>query len=189
MDSAPGRKQLSHTRIVEVAARAIRRAGFQGLGVADIMKEAGLTHGGFYAHFASRDALMAEALAHAGRESARRLEAAQSEAPGSSEATPTGPSITVVAQDHHYAGLPTSLPVGSRLRLSNAGAEVHQMIVARRVDGVTETWDELLADPDPVGAGLIELAGQLFAAPGQDAIGDIAILQAGEYFAVCFVPT
>jgi len=81
MDSAPGRKQLSHTRIVEVAARAIRRAGFQGLGVADIMKEAGLTHGGFYAHFASRDALMAEALAHAGRESARRLEAAQSEAP------------------------------------------------------------------------------------------------------------
>jgi len=75
--------------------------------------------------------------------------AAQSQAPGPSEGSLTGPSITVVAQDHHYDGLPTSLPVGSHLRLSNSGAEVHQMIVARRVDGVTETWDELLADPDP----------------------------------------
>jgi hypothetical protein len=114
--------------------------------------------------------------------------AAQSQAPGSSEGPPTGPSITVVAEDHRYDGLPTSLPVGSHLRLSNSGTEVHQMIVARRVDGVTETWDELLADPDPVGAGLIELAGQLFAAPGQDAAGDITIPRAGEYFAVCFVP-
>jgi AcrR family transcriptional regulator len=52
MDTPPGRKQLTHERIVETAARAIRRAGFQGVGVADIMKEAGLTHGGFYAHFA-----------------------------------------------------------------------------------------------------------------------------------------
>ncbi len=67
------RKELSHERIVEVAARAIRRAGYRGVGVADIMKEAGLTHGGFYAHFPSRDALMAEALAHAGRQSAERI--------------------------------------------------------------------------------------------------------------------
>lgn len=55
------RKDISHERIVEVAARAIRRSGYDGTGVADIMKEAGLTHGGFYAHFASRDALLAEA--------------------------------------------------------------------------------------------------------------------------------
>jgi AcrR family transcriptional regulator len=55
------RKEASHERIVEVAARAIRRSGYDGTGVADIMKEAGLTHGGFYAHFASREALLAEA--------------------------------------------------------------------------------------------------------------------------------
>ena len=76
MDSQTGRKQLSHERIVETAARAIRRAGFQGVGVADIMKEAGLTHGGFYAHFASRNALLAEALERAGRDSAARLDKA-----------------------------------------------------------------------------------------------------------------
>lgn len=73
MDSQPSRKQLTHRRIVETAARAIRRAGFHGVGVADIMKEAGLTHGGFYAHFASRNALLAEALECAGRESAARM--------------------------------------------------------------------------------------------------------------------
>ena len=61
------KKELSHARIVDVAARAIRRAGYQGVGVADIMKEAGLTHGGFYAHFASRDAMLVEAMQHAGQ--------------------------------------------------------------------------------------------------------------------------
>lgn len=73
MVSPPGRKQLTHERIVATAARAIRRGGFQGVGVADIMKEAGLTHGGFYAHFASRNALLAEALDRAGQESATRV--------------------------------------------------------------------------------------------------------------------
>ena len=66
--TAPSRKEVTHERIVEVAARAIRRSGYDGTGVADIMKEAGLTHGGFYAHFASREAMLAEAADRAGAE-------------------------------------------------------------------------------------------------------------------------
>ena len=62
------RKEATHERIVEVAARAIRRTGYDGTGVADIMKEAGLTHGGFYAHLASREAMLAEAADRAGAE-------------------------------------------------------------------------------------------------------------------------
>ena len=62
-------KEASHERIVGVAARAIRRSGYNGTGVADIMKEAGLTHGAFYAHFASREAMLAEAADRAGAES------------------------------------------------------------------------------------------------------------------------
>lgn len=58
-------KEATHERIVSVAARAIRRNGYHGTGVADIMKEAGLTHGGFYAHFESRDAMLAEAATQA----------------------------------------------------------------------------------------------------------------------------
>ncbi len=70
MDRPPSRKEVSHQRIVDAAARALRRSGYAGTGVADIMKEAGLTHGGFYAHFESRDALLAEAVAKAGRDNA-----------------------------------------------------------------------------------------------------------------------
>ena len=52
-------------RIVEAAARLFRDDGFDGVGVDAIMKEARLTHGGFYGHFASKEALMVEAMAHA----------------------------------------------------------------------------------------------------------------------------
>lgn len=62
-------KEATHERIVAVAARAIRRSGYGGTGVADIMKEAGLTHGAFYAHFASREAMLTEAAARACAES------------------------------------------------------------------------------------------------------------------------
>jgi TetR/AcrR family transcriptional regulator, transcriptional repressor for nem operon len=65
----PSRKEATHDRIVEAAARAIRRSGYDGTGVADIMKDAGLTHGGFYAHFASREAMLAEAADRAGADS------------------------------------------------------------------------------------------------------------------------
>ena len=63
-------KQASHERIVAAAARAIRRSGYAGTGVAAIMKEAGLTHGAFYAHFESREAMLAEAASRACAESA-----------------------------------------------------------------------------------------------------------------------
>jgi TetR/AcrR family transcriptional repressor of nem operon len=52
-------------RIVEAASRLFRDGGFDGVGVDAVMKEAGLTHGGFYGHFASKQALMAEAMARA----------------------------------------------------------------------------------------------------------------------------
>ena len=58
-------KQETHARIVRKASVRLREKGAHGVGVADLMKEAGLTHGGFYAHFDSRDALLIEAFAHA----------------------------------------------------------------------------------------------------------------------------
>jgi len=81
MSSQPTRREATHDRIVEVAARTLRRNGYAGVGVADVMKQAGLTHGGFYAHFESRDALLAEAIARAGRDSSaaigQRIEASR----------------------------------------------------------------------------------------------------------------
>lgn len=52
-------------RIIEVAAKLFRERGFDGIGVADLMKSAGLTHGGFYGHFASKEDLMAQACERA----------------------------------------------------------------------------------------------------------------------------
>jgi AcrR family transcriptional regulator len=104
------RKEATHERIVEVAARAIRRSGYDGTGVADIMKEAGLTHGGFYAHFPSRDALLAEAGDRAGAESvalAARVAAT----------APPGEALQRMMQaylsDEHMAGIETGCPVSA----------------------------------------------------------------------------
>jgi len=58
-------KQETHARIVRKASVRLREKGAHGIGVADLMKEAGLTHGGFYAHFDSRDALVIEAFVYA----------------------------------------------------------------------------------------------------------------------------
>ncbi|WGS24698.1 TetR/AcrR family transcriptional regulator [Bradyrhizobium sp. ISRA464] len=58
-------KQETHARIVRKASVRLREKGAHGIGVADLMKDAGLTHGGFYAHFDSREALVIEAFNHA----------------------------------------------------------------------------------------------------------------------------
>ena len=55
-------KAKTRERVLTVAKQAIRRDGVANLGVAAVMKEAGLTHGGFYAHFPSRDALINAAV-------------------------------------------------------------------------------------------------------------------------------
>jgi TetR/AcrR family transcriptional repressor of nem operon len=109
--SKPGplsRKEATHERIVEVASRAIRRSGYDGTGVADIMKEAGLTHGGFYAHFESRTALLAEAGDRAGAEAvavAARVAAA----------APPGQAIQAIMQAYlsqqHVEAIENGCPV------------------------------------------------------------------------------
>src|ERR671921_1592631 len=58
-------KLETHARIIKRASVRLREKGAHGIGVADLMKEAGLTHGGFYAHFDSREALVIEAFAYA----------------------------------------------------------------------------------------------------------------------------
>ncbi|WP_344263273.1 TetR/AcrR family transcriptional regulator [Actinomadura napierensis] len=66
-------------RIVETAARLFRERGVAGVSVADVMAEVGLTHGGFYRQFASKDALVAEAVGQAFGEAGKRLAAASRE--------------------------------------------------------------------------------------------------------------
>jgi TetR/AcrR family transcriptional repressor of nem operon len=112
-----GRKEMTHDRIVEVAARAIRRSGYAGTGVADIMKEAGLTHGGFYAHFASREALLAEAADRAGAEAVRlSADIAAGAAPGQSLRA----MMHAYLSQEHLEGVENGCPV------SALGSEMHR---------------------------------------------------------------
>jgi TetR/AcrR family transcriptional regulator, transcriptional repressor for nem operon len=65
MRHSKAEKAATHSKIVAVAARRFRELGLNGIGVADVMKEAGSSVGGFYKHFNSRDELVIEALAEA----------------------------------------------------------------------------------------------------------------------------
>ena len=65
MGTSQAAKAASHDRILDIAAARIRRDGIGSLSVAELMKEAGLTHGGFYRHFDSREQLVAEATQRA----------------------------------------------------------------------------------------------------------------------------
>lgn len=103
-------KEASHERIVQAAARAIRRSGYDGTGVADIMKEAGLTHGAFYAHFESREAMLAEAADRAGAE-------ANAVAARVIAAVPPEQSLQAMVQVYlskeHLASIETGCPVSA----------------------------------------------------------------------------
>ena len=74
-------KFQTHAKIVKRASVKLREKGAHGIGVADLMKEAGLTHGGFYAHFDSRDALVIEAVTHAMDRSTERWRKLSAETP------------------------------------------------------------------------------------------------------------
>ena len=74
-------KLETHARIVQKASVRLREKGAHGVGVADLMKEAGLTHGGFYAHFASREQLLIEAFAYVMDRSTERWRKLAAETP------------------------------------------------------------------------------------------------------------
>lgn len=81
MRYSPDHKDKSRDKIVASAARLLRRDGIDGVSIATVMKDAGLTHGAFYAHFASKDDMVAEALRFgfdtSRRATGRRVEAAE----------------------------------------------------------------------------------------------------------------
>jgi AcrR family transcriptional regulator len=130
----PSRKELSHDRILDAAARAVRRVGYEGVGVADVMKEAGLTHGGFYAHFESREAMLSEAIAHAAKESsgAIRQRMAVLQKKGMS---PFRSLVEAYLSDVHLAATEASCPVAA---LSSE--------IPRQTDEVRKTSCDLVRD-------------------------------------------
>ena len=103
-------KLETHARIVKKASVRLREKGAHGVGVADLMKEAGLTHGGFYAHFDSREALVIEAFADAmDRATERWRKLAEQTPPEKRLATIVGTYLTPLHRDDpgHGCAVPT----------------------------------------------------------------------------------
>jgi AcrR family transcriptional regulator len=123
------KKEQTRERILRAAARAIRKHGYEGVGVAEVMKEAGLTHGGFYAHFESRDALLAAAVDQAGAESTENLNRAVAGAKPGDELMAL---VDTYLDDRHL----TAAEHGLGCAIAAAGSEVpRQQAEVRRAAG------------------------------------------------------
>ena len=168
------RKEETHEHILDVAARAIRRDGYAGVRVADVMKEAGLTHGGFYAHFDSRDALLVEALARAGRESAAAV-ARAAEAKAGKGISAFRSLVETYLADRHLASTETGCPVAAlgceMPRQSPAVREASAQRVERLIVAVRDTLPGAPRSTASVVAGTLVGSLQLARALGDNAEG------------------
>ena len=91
-------------RVIEAAARLFRERGFDGIGVAALMKEVGLTHGGFYGHFASKEELEVQACKRALDRSLERWKQRAERAPDAPLAAIADPYLSTAHRDHPGAG-------------------------------------------------------------------------------------
>lgn len=107
MRYAPEHKARTHKRIVRNASRQLRAKGLNGSAVTKLMKAAGLTHGGFYRHFGSRDDLVAEAIEESLQELRDRLIAAAKDAkPGEGWKAMVRSYLSLERCDHLGDGCP-----------------------------------------------------------------------------------
>ena len=148
MTELTGRKAISHERIVDVASRAVRRQGYHGVNVTEVMRAAGLTHGGFYAHFDSRDALLSEAVEKAGVEIAKTLQG-QIRALGAEGASPFRAVVDTYLSVEHMRDLDNGCPVS--LLSSDIPRQVPE--VAEPSRRLVDKLHRLIVDVLPAGAG------------------------------------
>ena len=146
-------------RIVEAAAQLFRERGFDGIGVADLMKAAGLTHGGFYGHFSSKEDLIAEAAARALTGSLTLWSKLADRTPGDPLSAVAGAYLTRRHRDNPGAGC----------LLAALGPDVSRQgpTVRRAVTGYVRSAVDLLTKLVP---------GKTRAAKRQKAIGTYATL-------------
>ena len=104
MGHSRAEKAKTHKRIVSIASKKFREEGLAGVGIAELMKEAGLTVGGFYKHFDSRDDLVAEAVSSAFGGWKRRVDAAASGGPSVSLAKLIDDYLTAAHRDDPGTG-------------------------------------------------------------------------------------
>ena len=157
------KKQENHDRIVAIASEMFRERGFDGVGVADLMERAGLTHGGFYNHFASKEALIAEAAAQGFIETSARYA-------GADVGAVIDAYISRLHRDTRGRGCPAAALSGEAARLPADTRAVFGAGIA----GLFEALESSLAAHQPSGTNARGLAISLLA----QAVGAIVLSRA-----------
>jgi TetR/AcrR family transcriptional repressor of nem operon len=147
MNAKVEQKERSHETILDSAARFVRERGISGARVADVMKGAGLTVGGFYAHFVSKEALVDEALRRTGSALREHLFARLDEKPAPDRAEVILKRyLSAAHRDSSVLGCPLPAVVGE----VGTTAPQHREALAEQVEAMAVGLDEHL----PQGRGM-----------------------------------
>jgi len=147
-------KARTHERIVSEAARAFRVEGLDGVAVGEVMGRVGLTHGGFYAHFPSKDALVAAACARSMDEQGERLTAKAHNAPD-------GDGLRVLieayldARHRDAPGAGCTIPALAA-EIARASVEVRDAFTSAFTDYISRIEPFLPATPDGAASAATE---------------------------------
>jgi TetR/AcrR family transcriptional repressor of nem operon len=139
MGHSQAQKIATRQRIVEVAAKRLRERGIDGVSIADLMKEAGLTVGGFYKHFASRDELVREAFECALRD----IESWEASIPTEPQRAMRS-YLSAAHRDNIFRACPVSALVNDMSRCEGATREVYSRRVEKIVGLIAQASPALL---------------------------------------------
>src|SRR5713226_6900958 len=140
-------KVKTHERIVAIASKRFREEGLAGIGIADLMKDAGLTVGGFYKHFDSRDALVAEAVGSALELWKRQVDATASGGPPVTYESLVDEYLSEAHRNYPGMGCPVGALAGDLAR-----SDKHTRAVAtRKIRDNIELLAGLIRDKNKMG--------------------------------------
>lgn len=154
-------KEETRTKVVKAAASAVRAKGPDGVGVAEIMAEAGLTHGGFYAHFPNKEALVVAAIDEAFGQSARLFaKLTEGMAPAEALSAFVDSYVTPEHRARPERGCPVATLSSDLPRQGQAVREAYERGVRRLIARIAAWLPEGIQDRSSLAASLVaEMAG------------------------------
>ena len=127
-------KEASHTRIVKAAAAQIRQDGIDAVRVSELMREAGLTHGGFYRHFGSREDLIEEAIDAALTDGSRQADTGESLDPAAQLAQIIDSYVSKAHRDNPQVGCAVAALPADVSRSGSRARQAYTRQVRRYID-------------------------------------------------------
>lgn len=147
-------KAETHKKIVEAAARSFREHGLEGLGIAALMKDLGLTHGGFYKHFESKEDLFVDAVQ-------RGLEEIRDQMLAAAHAAPKGQELRAIID--YYLSIEHLHHLGGGCAIAALGQEIsRQPLAVRARINVAQRANMIALSPFLPGKSMVEKRNNFF---------------------------